>query len=173
MSDYIRLPLVLFITTVASAVIITLVYSITDPILEAKNLENITNALNTAYEGQDFNYEDMGLSRGNEILSGYLVTLEDGSVEYVYEVVETGKNGDISMLIAFDESGVVTSLNYININETPGIGAKVEEPEFLDTVIGQSASNPDIDTISGATISSTAVKTAVGVAGKQFEEDSQ
>lgn len=171
MSDYIKLPLVLFITTVSSAIIITFVYGITSPILEAKNQESIQTALDEAYTGQTYEFEDMGLAGGNEILSGYLVTLEDGSTEYVYEVLETGKNGDIDMLISFDQEGTITSFSYISINETPGIGAKVEEPEYVDAIIGQTATDNKVDTISGATISSTAVKTAVEAASVQFTKD--
>jgi len=73
-----------------------------------------------------------------------------------------GYSGPINMIVGVDKSGKVVGIKILNQTETPGLGADVVKPKFLNQFIGKTGKDPiepkkDIDTITGATISSRAV----------------
>lgn len=56
---------------------------------------------------------------------------------YLVSVREKGYGGDISMNVFFDDSGKkITKVEVTQLSETPDIGAKISEPEFLDQFKG-------------------------------------
>lgn len=67
----------------------------------------------------------------------------------------------MSVAIGFDGEGKITKCSVISCaGETKGIGSKVSNDDFLARFVGKSDVS-GVDTISGATISSKAFKTAV------------
>ena len=96
------------------------------------------------------------------------------SVTAIYR--DTGNSGYVAMLsakgydssnpmtvaVGFDTDGKILKCYVVSCNgETSGIGTKVMNESFLDTFVGADASLSDVDAISGATISSSAVIRAV------------
>ncbi len=88
-----------------------------------------------------------------------------------------GFDGDIVMSIGLDAEGVVTGIEFTEISETAGMGMKVTEAEFKDQFVSGTAvsayvlnkaggsENPgEIDSVSGASVSSGAVVNAVNAA---------
>ena len=79
-----------------------------------------------------------------------------------------GRDGPITLSVGFLPDGTLNGILYSELNETPGIGMKVEEDAFTGQFVGIPASTltlgSDIDAASGATISSTAVVNAVNAA---------
>lgn len=68
----------------------------------------------------------------------------------------------MSAAVGFTSSGEITSLEMISAQgETSGIGSKVTTPEFLSQFVGKTQELDGVDTISGATVSSSAVVRAV------------
>jgi len=71
------------------------------------------------------------------------------------------------------DGGRVTGLTVLESNETPGLGDRIQRPEFRDQFVGQSTEHPfvrakpgesaaaPVDAITGATISSQAVIDAI------------
>lgn len=96
-----------------------------------------------------------------------------------------GYGGDIGVMVGFNlDSGPASSLAGIGITtlrETPGLGMRVAEPDFGGQFAGKqvgstdddklalSASGGNIDAISGATISSSAVVDAVNRASRTWQ----
>ena len=73
-------------------------------------------------------------------------------------------------MVGVDPNGVITGVEVISHSETPGLGSKITEPQFLGLFPGRSLSNThwavkkdggDIDQITGATISPRAVVAAI------------
>ncbi len=57
---------------------------------------------------------------------------------------------------------MITGINVISQAETPGLGSKITEPKFTDKFKGKSIAEIDtIDGVTGATISSNAVKNSI------------
>lgn len=82
------------------------------------------------------------------------------------QVTVRGYSGVIEMLVGVDENGRVSGVKILSHKETPGLGANVAKPGFLQQFVGKSPEDPieakkDIDAITGATISSRAVCSGV------------
>ncbi|NOZ64211.1 MAG: RnfABCDGE type electron transport complex subunit G [Caldiserica bacterium] len=84
-----------------------------------------------------------------------------------------GFQGEISLLIALDKEGKkILGIDILESQETPGLGAKIDEPFFkkqfkereaekLEVIKGKAEKENDIEAITGATISSRAVVSIV------------
>ncbi|MFO7785143.1 MAG: RnfABCDGE type electron transport complex subunit G [Thermodesulfobacteriota bacterium] len=87
-----------------------------------------------------------------------------------------GYGGEIGVMVAFDEDGKVAGIGIMTHSETPGLGARVEEPGFTDQFRGLetkdgvklSQDGGKINGISGASLSSKAVASAVDKAAARF-----
>ncbi|MCR4676390.1 MAG: RnfABCDGE type electron transport complex subunit D [Sphaerochaetaceae bacterium] len=87
-----------------------------------------------------------------------------------------GYEGNITLSVGISADGVINSISFTELKETPGKGMLAAEPAFKDqfngapaTTLklvkgGNAASETEIDSISGATITSTAVINAVNTA---------
>ncbi|BAS29245.1 FMN-binding protein [Limnochorda pilosa] len=90
------------------------------------------------------------------------------------EASADGFDGPIRVLVAVDpQAGVVRGIRVVEQKETPGLGARVAEPEFAGQFAGKALDarfevGTDIDGITGATISSKAVAGAVARAVRQI-----
>ncbi len=84
-----------------------------------------------------------------------------------------GYGGPIEMLVGIDEKGKVSGVKVLSHRETPGLGANIAQPKFLDQFKGKTLKDPiepkkDIDALTGATISSRAVCEGVKDALERF-----
>ena len=79
-----------------------------------------------------------------------------------------GRDAPISLSVGILPDGTLSGIVYTDLNETPGIGMKVEDASFTDQFSGVKADKltlgSEIDAASGATISSEAVVNAVNAA---------
>ena len=83
---------------------------------------------------------------------------------YVITVTERGYGGDMLVMVGIDTEGKVSGVSLLRHNETPGLGAEAGKPRFLNQFTGKSRKvevGGNIDSVSGATISSKAVAKAV------------
>jgi electron transport complex protein RnfG len=100
------------------------------------------------------------------ILSAKKAVLPASGRGVVREAVVRGYAGEIRLLVGIDEKGKISGLKVLSHQETPGLGANIVQPRFLDQFKGKTAADKleakqDIDAISGATISSRAVCSGV------------
>ena len=78
-----------------------------------------------------------------------------------------GYSSQVPMAVAFDDEGTITNVIGMDNTETPGLGTKVQLPDFTDQFLGRTAEPltiDDIDAVTGATISSKAALAAVNEA---------
>ncbi|MCR5686689.1 MAG: RnfABCDGE type electron transport complex subunit G [Lachnospiraceae bacterium] len=119
---------------------------------------------------------------GCEIDSAVYAEDASGSrLGYVINVTShEGYGGDITISMGIDNEGCVKGVEFLEISETAGLGMKAKEPafkeQFRDRTVTRfsytktgAASDFEIDAISGATITTTAVTSAVN-AGLEFYE---
>jgi len=100
-----------------------------------------------------------------EETSGLYTILAEGAVIGQARMLQAGGyGGAIDILVGLQPDGKLRGIRIISQQETPGLGAKISEPTFLDQFVGLSASEVElskdggaIDAITGATISSRAV----------------
>ena len=104
-------------------------------------------------------YEDLVSEQDGQ----YSVRTADGKRRYVVESTGPGLWGPITIMIGFEENlQTLAGVAIVSQNETPGLGARIEEPWFTAQFAGKNgpfrlveegtASAPDeIDAITGAT----------------------
>lgn len=92
---------------------------------------------------------------------------------FVVEVTTKGYGGEVNMMVGIGNDKTVKGVKLTSHNETPGLGAKAANPEFVEqylgpipeggfvVVKGASKSDSEIEAVSGATISSRAVTNGV------------
>ena len=96
---------------------------------------------------------------------GYVVSVTSGK----------GYGGNITLSVGIDAEGKVEGIAFTELNETAGKGSRAEEPEFRDQFAGVltdaftlmtsgASSDGEINAITGATVTSSAVVNAVNTA---------
>ena len=95
-------------------------------------------------------------------------------------VAPNGYSGEIQIMVGVDTDGIVQGIEILQHLETPGLGAKIETPDFRQQFKGKSLKEPEqwdvikdggtFKQITGATISSRAVAHAVARGLEFFKE---
>ncbi|MGB4661866.1 MAG: FMN-binding protein [Mobilitalea sp.] len=118
-------------------------------------------SLDANYKGVTIDDVKKALDETGEVI-GYNITVSTTS----------GYKDKITIVIGYSNEGEILGIKILTITETAGLGMKAKEPEFTDqyisktvdkfvvTKIGAAADN-EIDAISGATITSSAVTNAI------------
>ncbi|MDO4866192.1 MAG: RnfABCDGE type electron transport complex subunit G [Clostridia bacterium] len=87
-----------------------------------------------------------------------------------------GFDGSITLAVGVSPDGTLNGISFTELNETPGMGMRADEPEFKDQFNGRTATRfklikagsaiaeDEIDSVSGASITSNAVVNAVNAA---------
>lgn len=116
---------------------------------------------------------DSGLNLGKVTIDEALYAYDErGSLKGMVVITTSGDGygGDIQVVTGIQESGTekkVTGIDFLQINETPGLGMKAVEDPFKNQFKDKSAESFDdtsIEAISGATFTSKAVFDAVNAA---------
>ncbi|MSA72660.1 FMN-binding protein [Holdemania massiliensis] len=75
---------------------------------------------------------------------------------YMFQVETSGFKDTIKFVLGINNDSKIVGYDVISISETSGIGSRVAEDDFRNTVIGKTTGDK-VDALSGATISSSAV----------------
>lgn len=103
----------------------------------------------------------------------YSIATDAGEIQvgYTFVTAMKGYAGDIGLMTALDMDGQVMGIRILAIEETPGLGMRVAEDDFLEQYEGKSGEfelsgegDNGIQAITGATVSSRAVTDAVNEA---------
>ena len=168
------------------------VYAITkDTIEEQKLAANIASYQEVVPEAVTFETTDViqealsdwagniyGNNFGRSYINNALIGKDDSGNTVGYIVSATsadGFEGNITLTVGLDTDGVVKGIAFTELNETPGMGMRVAEPEFKNQFNnrnvtefvhnkGNASGDNTIDAISGASTSSAAVVNAVNAA---------
>lgn len=114
-------------------------------------------------EGSDFE-ELSGLPEG--IVEGQKAGNDAG---YVFVVTTKGYGGDMTLTVGMDADGNFAGIEPGENGETQGIGTQALEPTYLEQFAGQS-DPAAVDTVAGATVSSTAVHTALELCVEAYNQ---
>ncbi len=149
-----------------------LTYNVTKDTIRHRELDELNAAMSEVLpKGKSF----------NEITNDFEDTYGDVKVDGVYEsgagmvfsLKTPGYGGDVAVIIGIGNDGVISGVRLGSNNETPSLGKQAEEPFFTSRFnrIAVNASIADsVDSISGVTITSTAVKKAVQSACNQYNQ---
>ncbi|MBQ9068351.1 MAG: FMN-binding protein [Eggerthellaceae bacterium] len=98
---------------------------------------------------------------------------QGSTLGYAVVAQAKGYSGQVPLAVAFDADGVVEGLVAMGNDETPGLGTRIAEEDFIGQFAGRAAQPVDVnevDAISGATISSKAAIEAFNRAVSAYGE---
>ena len=96
------------------------------------------------------------------------------TVGYVFNTSAKGYGGDIKVMVGIDTEGKVTGVSILEISETAGLGMNAKNESFLSQFLNKNSTisvikngtpaDDEISALTGATITSRAMATAVNTA---------
>lgn len=143
---------------------------VTSPIIHAAEEKAAAEArAEVLAEAVDFEEIDPAL------LPDYILEAYEGSDNsgYVFILTQKGYGGDIKLICGIRPDGSIEAIKTLDHSETSGIGSKVVDNKsgYSDNFAGKTYDNySEVDSISGATISSTAYKNAIASFFEAFEQ---
>ena len=166
MNKIFRLVITLFLITAAVAAALAGVNAITKDAIAANQEKKTQDALAVVLPAAG-NLQKLELTGDTGIVSE---VYSDGE-SYAVKVLPGGFDGEITMMVGISQ-GKVTGISVISHTETPGLGAvaaaqNAKGEAFRGQFVGQSGElviGDQIDAMSGATITSTAVVSGVNAA---------
>ena len=161
MKKILHLTVFLAVVGALSASLLSFVNDMTAPIIEEQKLAAVKESLEVLYPGASFSELSTDADETGLVTGSYLAEGEG----YIYQVQVVGYNSStpIDFMMSIDLDGTVSGYVVLTQQETNGIGSRVADAEFADTVIGTNV-NDSISTLSGATVSSTAVVKGINAA---------
>lgn len=162
MREVLKLSITLAVVGLVSAALLTGVNNVTAPIIAERQEAEYREALELYFPGFA-NFESQ------QIEDDYFDLIFDSSDQLIgvmSTIEQQGYDGTITYNLALDGEGKVVGMLVISHSETPGIGDVITTDEFQEQFIGKSFEDPivpgeDVDTVSGATISTSAIITSV------------
>lgn len=188
MKHIIKNTLILTAITLVSGLLLGLVYEITkEPIAiaqEAAKKEAYQQVMADADAFETIELNDEAITQVEDTIesSGCIVNemveakANGETVGYVVTTTTSeGYGGDIQISVGILKDGTVSGVAILSIEETVGLGMKATEPEFYNQYAGKkveffnisktgASTDNEIDALSGATITSSAMTKAVNAA---------
>lgn len=186
MREMIKMVIVLTILSGFSGGLLAAIESNTEQRIESQVLKFVKGpAIEKIMEGSDNDpINDRFAIDMQEESKNFFVGVFDGKPNVVaFETMGGGYGGDVGVMVAVNvETGDIHGVSVTTHNETPGLGARVETNEDFknqfkgveigtDTKVKQEGGN--IAAMSGATVTSKAVCTAVRKAGDVYQQAKQ
>ena len=166
-----KLTLTLLGICAVVALLLGVVNSVTEPIIEEIQAEKTAAAMSQVLPADEYQKVETtypNVTAMNKAVSG------GEQIGYVVEVATNGFGGAMSMVVGVDMDGAVTGVSVTDNSETANIGTKVvNDQTVLDRFIGMSHADGEItvnsgtnrfDGVSGATVSSKGVTAGVNTA---------
>lgn len=166
-----KLTLTLLGICAVVALLLGVVNSVTEPIIEEIQAEKTAAAMSQVLPADE--YQKVETTYPNVTAMNKAMSVGE-QIGYVVEVATNGFGGAMSMVVGVDMDGAVTGVSVTDNSETANIGTKVvNDQTVLDRFIGMSHADGKItvnsgtnrfDGVSGATVSSKGVTAGVNTA---------
>jgi len=167
--EMVRFGLVLMLVCLVASSILSFTYKLTHPRILLEKEKEKKEALKRAFPQAD------NFQKGKDY---YLAYENRNLIGYILKTTGKGYASSIEILLGIDLKGTLQGVTILEHKETPGLGAKIVEikygerqPWFLKQFKGKRAKDlnlKEINTITGATISSRAVLEAVKTKVEEF-----
>ena len=186
MRDLIKMVVVLFVICTTSGVVLSYVNEATEEPREYSYIKFVQEpsmkAVLSDYDNDPIK-ERIKLAvgedkEGNPVEVVVFPAKKGGKTEAIaYSAAAKGYHDLIEVMIGVNPDGTLTGISIMTHTETPGLGARIVEPEFTDQFAGLdldttklAADGGKVDTLSGATFSTVGVIAAVSAALEQFPQ---
>lgn len=179
--------IILFVITIISGCLLGYVYDITKEPIALQQEETKLNAYRTVMKDATEFKEDYAKivkdaskkltgdygSNGIEITNALAAYKDDDLIGYVIQVIDKdGFGGEIEITVGIDKDKMITGVEILSIDETVGLGMNAKNEEFRNQYVGKkvdsfkvtktgSSADDEIDSLSGATITSKAMTNGI------------
>ncbi|MGN1182843.1 MAG: RnfABCDGE type electron transport complex subunit G [Faecalibacillus sp.] len=179
--------LILFIITVISGCLLGAVYDMTKEPIAIQQEETKLNAYRKVMKEADEFKEDYDKvvkessskltgdygSNGIEITNALGAYKNSELIGYIIQVIDKdGFGGEIEITVGINKEKMITGVEILSIDETVGLGMNAKKEEFRNQYLGKkvdqfkvvktgSQSDDEIDSLSGATITSKAMTNGI------------
>lgn len=159
--EFVKPTIVLTLICLVITALLSATYEITQPIIKANASAQAEAARTEVLSEADSFQEEKG-TYPEGVVDVYSATNKSG---YTITVVSKGYASDpLKVMVGIKADGTIEKIKVLNNAETPGLGSKVSATEFVDQFPGMDNSMSGFQMVSGATVSSTAMKKAVEMA---------
>ena len=178
MNKIVKNALVLMAFSLVLGFVLGAVYKITEPVIAEATLRKEMEAYKVVFENADtFNPLEVDVDAAAKVMAdgGFpdeinkafeAVDASGNVIGYVVQLTtKDGYSGGIVMVVGITVDGTVNGFSVTAHSETSGLGTKAFEPAYADQFKGiPAASVSSVATISGATLTSTAVINGINAA---------
>lgn len=179
LTQIVKPPLILALICLATALLLAVVNNMTAEPIRAQEIEMAKEAKQLVMPDADkFQEKSFVTDNGEEFTYDEALDENGEVIGYVFNNAAQGYGGLIEVNLGVDINGIVTGAKPLSLSETPGIGSKVGEDNFLSRFQGKSGNltlvqsetdnAEEVETISGATTSCEAFMQAVQVSLDQY-----
>lgn len=174
-NDFVVLGLKLMSITFVMALILAVVNQFTYEKIASQDKLKKNEAMQQIFEHSSFMKMDHleSYDIDKNVTEIFKVTKSGTSSGYCVNLKTNGFGGAIELIVGINESNKVEGVKVINSSETPNIGSKALDSSYLknfynltDPVSFDATTNEGVSVISGATVTSTAVKDGINTAFK-------
>lgn len=165
--------LVLFLICLVITAALAVTYQVTKPIIDEINIKNANIARGELLPDAEGAFTQVDTELAPGVLDVYGA---DNDTGYVFTALDKGFGGKITVMVGVNEDGTISGVKVTNHSETPGLGTKAMTVDYLSQYQGEiaitrtdEADETQIDTVTGATVTSNAVYRAVEAALAQYE----
>lgn len=171
MKEFLHFGSVLLIIAAISAGVLNFVNDKTTPIISEREIAAQIDARKTVYtEATDFKEDEKIDIEGYSFIPAYKETSQIG---FVVSGVGQGYGGEINLTMAFDLDGKIKGVKILSAKETPGLGDKIFDENWLNKWIGTDKDYEfqiGVDSFAGATISPRGVHSELIKILKLYDE---
>lgn len=149
---------------------------VTEPSISAQKLAAADSSRLLLFPDAD-KFEAMEVIEGSGMDNAYTVLKGGQTIGHVGQATVSGSQGMVDVISGIDSEGRVVGVvaGSSTFSETNGIGSKAREPDYTDPFIGlelPAKPGQNVDTITGATYTSTAVINATNLIGTYLQDPS-
>lgn len=178
MKETLKLGIILFVFTVVSAGVLAVSNNATKGKIAELEMAGSIGALQEIF-GEDVKFQPLDEDKQNQIIEANPSVVEifealngDSVTGYAIKNISKGFGGDLVLMTGFNIDGTVSGMRVLEHSETPGLGARSEEPEFTNRFIGLStADDITVEALSGATATTNGVLAGVNSARQIFNSE--
>lgn len=160
MNKIVKLAIFLGIVSAIAGGALAAVNNVTAPIIEKKKAAASQGALLEIFPDATFTEVEF------KDESGIILAVHRAENKgYIFEMKNAGYNtgSPLEFMLGIDDNGNYVGYKVIVNEETNGLGSRVSDDEFKNTIVGKTIDD-EIDTLSGATLSSRAIINGINAA---------
>lgn len=177
--DVFKAIIVLTVVCLVISAALALTNHITKDKIAEMEKASASAAMEALIKNAEYELADLTDIKGLEGAEIYVATSNNETLGYIITTAAKGYGGDVTVMTAISPDKKVIGVNILSAaDETPGLGQNATKPEFYNqflnktlgvTVVKNGAKDNEINAVTGATITSRAVTTAVNEALSQLD----